>query len=40
MWERREREGDAFHEVFFIGQFVAEPGTGPLSCRTDDCDGA
>ena len=40
MWERRERERDAFYEVCFIGQFVAEPGTGPLLCRTHDCDGA
>ena len=35
-----ERERDAFYEVCFIGQFVAEPGTGPLLCRTHDCDGA
>ena len=35
-----ERERDAFYEVCFIGQFVAEPGTGPLFCRTHDCDGA
>ena len=34
-----ERERDAFYEVCFIGQFVAEPGTGPLLCRTHDCDG-
>ena len=40
VWERRERERDAFYEVCFIGQFVAEPGTGPLLCRTHDCDGA
>ena len=38
--KEREREGDAFYEVCFIGQFVAEPGTGPLLCRTHDCDGA
>ena len=30
----RERERDAFYEVCFIGQFVAEPETGPLLCRT------
>ena len=29
-----ERERDAFYEVCFIGQFVAEPETGPLLCRT------
>ena len=29
-----ERERDAFYEVCFIGQFVAEPDTGPLLCRT------
>ena len=28
------RERDAFYEVCFIGQFVAEPETGPLLCRT------
>ena len=36
----RERERDTFYEVCFIGQFVAEPRTGPLLCRTHDCDGA
>ena len=30
----RERERDGFYEVCFIGQFVAEPETGQLSCRT------
>ena len=30
----REREKDAFYEVCFIGQFVAEPETWPLLCRT------
>ena len=29
-----ERERDAFYEVSFIDQFVAEPETGPLLCRT------
>ena len=38
--KERERERDAFYEVCFIGQFVAEPPTGPLLCRTHDCDGA
>ena len=30
----RERERDAFYEVSLIGQFVTEPETGPLLCRT------
>ena len=33
----RERERDAFYEVCFIGQFVAEPETGPLLCLLWDC---
>ena len=38
--KERERERDAFYEVCFIGQLVAEPETGPLLCRTHDCDGS
>ena len=29
-----EGERDAFYEICFIGQFVADPETGPLLCRT------
>ena len=32
--KERERGRDVFYEVSFIGQFVAEPETGPLLCRT------
>ena len=32
--KERERERDAFYEVCFIGEFVPEPETGPLLCRT------
>ena len=32
--ERERERGILFHEVSFIGRFVAEPETGPLLCRT------